>query len=544
MARTNTLEHRAEATDYEDDPHVRMEKAAGDFFKDLETRDKGLSGEIRNINGLTRMNDEDSAAFRPDWKDKKDPVTDWERTAHFRNGHETAWMAHGDRDAAREISASFQKATESMDFDEARQASHQLTKTLMAPVSEQARILQDAPGFVREGPGGEMQRDPGLDAMMKPFQKDLEERTAWIEGTIERGLATKNDVQVQDGLEQMRLLQDDFKTIRDGGDDLHLHNQGLRTEYENHREERGNDLLERFHTFRTEHAPGIYEKGVPSCEDMLSELDWSKWDRKGEKENLKEHLELFAGENLPGDMKLLEKHIERQAASGGAAVENHWKGWGGDQEMTIWDLKAQERGEAKTLDHQDPAKEQTESPALQAGPAETGKAETGNAEAGNAEAGNAETGNAEAGKAAEPQPEKTVWDLRAEQAEREAMENQKALDAQTETLAADWLKDLPSGEWEKGIPDWKQERAVHGLLEKLDEENPELVSEIAQGSFNNAATPLEQRERDQALFRAAAGASQEAGDQDERDHTAGVVAMLITENARHEAESLRTNAPV
>ena len=130
----------------------------------------------------------------------------------------------------------------------------------------------------------------------------------------------------------------------------------------------------------------------------------------------------------------------------------------------------------------------------------------------------------------------TGWD--------EAAQEKKALDAQTEAQAAGWLKDLPPGKWEEGIPDWKRERAIHGLLEKLDEENPELVSEIAQGNYNRAGTRDEQMERDKALFQAADKASQEAGDQAERDHTAGVVARLITENIRHEAESIREKAPV
>ena len=132
--------------------------------------------------------------------------------------------------------------------------------------------------------------------------------------------------------------------------------------------------------------------------------------------------------------------------------------------------------------------------------------------------------------------DRTGWDPAAQE--------RKALDARTEAQASDWLNDLNSSGWRDEIPAWTRKQAVHGLLEKLHEEDPELVREIAQGNYNNAATRDEQMKRDRALFQTADEASQAAGDQDERDHIADVVARLITENARREAELLQTNAPI
>ena len=369
-----TLEQGNEKTGYENNAEERMENAATDFFKDLEAREPTLSNEIKSISGLTRMDEKDALTFRPGWKDQDAPVTEWERTAHLRSGYQPSWMRREDRATAGDISESFQKATAEMDLNEAREASRNLAGTLMSPVDEQTRTLRDAPGFVREGPGGEVRNDRSLDAMMKPFQEDLAERTTWVKGVVERGLVTKSEAQVQNGMEQMRLLQEDFKTIRDGGTDLHFHDTARQAEYEARSAERGQEIMERFHEFRERQSPEAYRNGRPSCEEMLAEVDRAERDRKetdavpGTKPGSLEHdLWNFGDENLPGDMKLLERHIEREAAEGRPREETG-ETWGGAQEMTLWDLRAQraehaaeQKAEQKAGEHQQ-ATEETVSP--------------------------------------------------------------------------------------------------------------------------------------------------------------------------------------
>ena len=353
-----TLEYGHEETGYEDNPQERMERAANNFFKDLEAKEPALSNEIKSISGLTRMDEKDTLTFRSRWKDQDAPVTEWERTAHLRNGYEPSWMRQGDRETAGSISESFRKATAEMDFNEAREASRNLAGTLMSPVDEQAKTVRDAPGFLREGRDGEILSDRSLDAMMKPFQEDLTERATWIQGTVERGLVTKNESQVQYGMEQMRLLQEDFKTIQEGGTDLHFHDPALKAEYKTRCAERGREMLERFHEFREQQSPEAYRSGRPSCEEMLTETDRAEWDRKdtgavpGTKPGSLEHdLWNFGEENLLGDMKLLERHMEREAAAGKHREEEIRETWGGAQEMTLWDLRS-EQARQKGNEHQ------------------------------------------------------------------------------------------------------------------------------------------------------------------------------------------------
>ncbi len=123
-----------------------------------------------------------------------------------------------------------------------------------------------------------------------------------------------------------------------------------------------------------------------------------------------------------------------------------------------------------------------------------------------------------------------------------AIQEKKALDAQTEHQITYWLNVIAPRRWKNDIQYWKRKQAVHSLLEKLHEENPELVREMAKNNYNRAATQDEQMERDRALFHAAAGTSRETRDQDERNHTADVVARLITENAREETRLVRLRA--
>ena len=427
-------DHRDEKNEYQADPRERAEHTAAEFFRDLETRDQNLANEIRSISGLTRMEDKDAAVFRPEWKDRDTPVSDWERTAHFRNGHEPSWMREGDRDSARGIAESFRKATGDLDFDEARTASHNLTETLMAPVSEQARILQDAPGFVREGPGGALQRDPGLDAMMKPFQEDLEQRTAWIQGTIERGLVNRNDGQVQYGMEQARVLQEDFKNIGQGGGELNLLDPSLRAEYETRCEDRGRAMMENFHQFRERETEGVHEHGRPSAREMLAEIDRTEWERNSGSSPegcLGNDLKKFGERNLPGDMKFMEEFMDREAASAGSQDRMNTTGWGGDQEMTIWDLRAGDGAERRETEHRGAAAEPEPSltyreplgqRAEQAGEAVNGAAHRDRAE----ERREERRDEHREGYSDDERPEtRTLWDLRAERQEREALEPQE-----------------------------------------------------------------------------------------------------------------------
>ena len=110
----NRLEGKTGYTEeHEDDDlstYEKMKKGAENFFKEIGSLHPRVQEALFHTQSEPYLDDQSAKDLRADWKPKDNPITDWERTAHFRNGHAPPWLEADKTEAAASITESFNRS--------------------------------------------------------------------------------------------------------------------------------------------------------------------------------------------------------------------------------------------------------------------------------------------------------------------------------------------------------------------------------------------------------------------------------------------------
>ena len=175
----------------------KIKDAATTYLQCLENKDPALLDDLHAFTGNRRLSDKKALELRPDWVAQDTPITDWDRTAHFRNGDLPNWMKPGTEQAAMHMTDSFQEATDHMTPDERRQTAHQLSTLLTGPVTDQITAAERMNTFPVTDDYYDKQND-----RMEAIQRNITEAL------------TNNDLRMfYGGLEHMRGIQEEMNSL-------------------------------------------------------------------------------------------------------------------------------------------------------------------------------------------------------------------------------------------------------------------------------------------------------------------------------------------
>ena len=135
-----TVHHHQEFEQDESDLDHKLKTCATNFLTELQDQNPGLYDDLHDVVTNSRLENQKVLELRPDWISKDAPITDWDRTAHFRNGHLPDWIKPEKAEqAAVDITHAFNEASDHMTQDERRQSAEQLTELLARPTNYQTQ---------------------------------------------------------------------------------------------------------------------------------------------------------------------------------------------------------------------------------------------------------------------------------------------------------------------------------------------------------------------------------------------------------------------
>ena len=93
----------------------KLKTCATDFFTQLQGENPALCEDFHDVVTNPKLENHKALEFRPDWIPKDDSITDWDRTAHFRNGYLPDWIKQETAEqAATDITQAFHEASDHM----------------------------------------------------------------------------------------------------------------------------------------------------------------------------------------------------------------------------------------------------------------------------------------------------------------------------------------------------------------------------------------------------------------------------------------------
>ena len=184
-----------------DDTSSKMKRGAEDFLQTLHALDPELDTALLNIHENRHMSDQQAREAREQrapWEWHNTPITDWDKTAHFRNDNVPPWMQGDQTENAICITESFHQSMQDLTIQESQAAAHQVADLLTMPINEQLNALRG---------------DQKLNALLTDTDPDLDNWTRQVKDNLAEGLTLNDDHQVQSAIMEMNAIQNNFNKL-------------------------------------------------------------------------------------------------------------------------------------------------------------------------------------------------------------------------------------------------------------------------------------------------------------------------------------------
>ena len=175
-----------------------MKKGAENFFKEIGSLHPKVQEAMFHTRTEPYLNDEKAQDLRADWKPKDNPITDWERTAHFRNGHAPPWLETDKTEAAESITESFNRSMGHLEYTDAKQGGYQLAEILAHPTENQLEALAS---------------EPSIRDLSGETDVHNHERMEFIKQQMGEGFAVNDTKTVQGAMDQLGYVQHQLNQI-------------------------------------------------------------------------------------------------------------------------------------------------------------------------------------------------------------------------------------------------------------------------------------------------------------------------------------------
>ena len=214
--RNNSLEgttaYQEEHRDDEQTTYERLKKGAENFLREIASIHPKLEQALFRTQSEPHLDDTKARQHRAEWRDKDGAITDWDRTAHYRNGEPLPWTQRDPTEAAYSVNECFQRTMGHLHPEEAQKAAQDLASVITRPVEFQLEALAN---------------DPSIRSLAGEVEPHTQERIALIQAQISEGLTTNDDLTIREALQDLGNLQHQISEI----DPLINHHRGGAVKY-------------------------------------------------------------------------------------------------------------------------------------------------------------------------------------------------------------------------------------------------------------------------------------------------------------------------